>query len=151
MDTTTLATQAADIAKEAMPTVKATGEAIVTWLQSGVDLAKEQTPFIVHEALIWGIFQSLFWVIFSILCMVLPGTIAYRCLRANWVPGGTVLDKDKDLTGWGFIGVIAFVAGVGGGTIVFLVNAFNLGFVYFAPRLYLIQYLAALVHGGCGK
>lgn len=116
-------------------------EEIQTWLQSGKDFVSEQAPLVVNEILKWGIASSIFWMVFGILLLiiaVIAGKIAIWTMR-NGKP-----TDDGDV--FVFIStIITTMVTSTAGFLLFSVNTYNLIFMLFAPRLYILDELSKLL------
>lgn len=130
------------VAAETLPGVKEFAQQLLDWARSGADIAKEQVPALAQEIVRWGVASEAFHTALAVLTLL--GALVL--VRRVWLHASAWVETDT------FPSVAAFalhICGVVVCTVSGLVSLFQhapvLLMAMYAPRLYIIQYLAALV------
>lgn len=139
------------VAVEAAPAIKQLTEQLLVWLRQAGEVAKEELPKVAREIITWNIAADILWCVFAAVLLL----IAYRVLRGSFPTWMKWLNQpyfptNKDdipdpqgiVNGFKFVGSAAITLY---GVIVFMTCGLDLLKAFFAPRLYLIEFLTDLV------
>lgn len=119
---------------------------VIGYLEMGikqtVDFTAEQTPLVIHELLTYSIITQCVKVLWSLIIIV----IAYKCLRHFWkCLKDDFAQKEAAWCEWyqGMCCVFAFIAFT-----TLFITTYNITYkadklfkLYFAPRIYLLEYV----------
>ena len=108
-------------------------------IEGGADFVLEQAPLVVQEIVVWGRVEHTTWVVLSVAMM----TTAILVFKKKGLPYCATLDNstgNRDIAtafSW-----LAFVIVTVISSTVFAVNLTHCLKAWFAPRLYVIEYIA---------
>ena len=124
-----------------------TDEVLSTIVQKALVIAEqtgefviEQAPLLLQEFYRWHIGSSIFWAIFGIGIMILGYRLPF--LFPNVTEKTSYYDR-KYFNRWFYDSSgawISFFVGIFLGSVLFLMNLYNLMYILVAPKLYLIDY-----------
>lgn len=123
---------AKDVATEVTPIVQQYGQELLSWVQSSKNFMTEQAPLLVQEILYYGMASSCLWSFLwlVLLCLGVWGTrLNYKQIQGEYYLVQFILCL------FGSIAVALF----------FVMSMTTTVKIYFAPRLYLIEYLSSLI------
>lgn len=113
------------------------------WTEKASSFAEEQTPLIVKEIITWGLVEKLYYMTVGIL-VILAGYFLYRIfkkLAINHIAPGTDWTESE----FSAPAIIFLICGCLIGSICIFCNLYDFIYIYLAPRLYVIDYVAHLV------
>ena len=133
-------TQPVDLATISTETVNQ----ILEWTKSTVDFAKEQAPLICREIILWGQMECLFWILVGLIVGGLLSLVCFELGNHESKESEKLEDGYKKKSSESFAGVCYLASFVFAalGIIMVLNNLYWLIYIYFAPRLYIIQTLS---------
>lgn len=121
------------VAEVVAPTIKQWSQELLQWAQSSHDFVIQQAPLLAQEIITWGIVGNIIRGIVGISVFIVMLIGAYKIHRHNdW--------GDSRYINVAFLCALSFFSFLI--SIDIFMNALQ---AYFAPRLYLIKYLASLV------
>jgi hypothetical protein len=104
-------------------------------IKNSKDFVVEEAPKVVKEYLKWKFAVSIFWICFGVFILLF-----FSILGTVWLKS-----QDPDFNLFGFLSV--FISLIWGLPVIFT-NVYELIYIVFAPRIYLIQHLVELVKNG---
>lgn len=108
-----------------------------SWISTTKDFVTEQAPLVVQEIINWGMAQHVVWMII----FAFPVTVGIFGLRkrakVDWTAHSDITAEQAWCTIKLIIGGIGFIG--------FFVNVYWFCYVFFAPRLYVLDYLRDLI------
>lgn len=123
------------IAQMAVPEIQKISQELLAWVQSVRELAGEQAPLLAQEIIRFGIYQSIFNILFDIIWILSSIIlIPYLGRRVN-------LENEPAID----ISIGVMLVGSAVCFIALFFNIISLGQAILAPRLYLLEFLARLV------
>jgi len=111
-------------------------EKLIEWLETTEVLAQEQVPIILQEVLTWHLISTL-----VSMALILIGITGYFVFLVK--AKRPIIEDDATPRG-----VFALIGGIGSsiGFLALLIDLYIVLQIYFAPRVYLIEYLKGLVN-----
>ena len=133
---------------------------IQTWVESGKEFVMEQAPLVVHEMIYWGLGKCFFWMILSI-CVILFCVWLYYfgkktsddAEKKDSANRFLIEDREQREFQFGFgvcIRTLSVIK-VFIWCIVISYNVYGAIFIWFAPRLFILDELATLAAKFAGK
>lgn len=132
---------------------------IQKWVESGKEFVMDQAPMVVHEMIMWGLSRNVFWVVLMLFFIIL--------LVSLWIYVGKLpkLAEEKDSKGSykmtadmrdTYVGtwIAARIISCMGTLLCFSMMAvaiYDFLFIWFAPRLFILNELATLAAKFAGK
>lgn len=117
-------------------------EEISGWIEQGKDFVVEQAPLVVQEMIHWGMAECVFWIgLGSILC---TASIVAVLIMRRWIKSQTE-GLTNDERGCCFIISAICAATFLANSVIIFTNIYYLCFIYFAPRLYVMEELARIM------
>lgn len=115
---------------------------LLDFLKESGKFAKEQAPILLQEILTFEILDSVGWIAIA---FAAPMVLLWCARKVN--------NSDGDFIPRDFSGVLGLFACIAAalGVVIVVFQVYDILKVIFAPRLFLLNYVAGMLNGGCDK
>lgn len=144
-------TQELDMDKQLMENLTDSMDIVNGWIEAGADFTSEQAPLVIQEIVTWGIVDGLIWAfVWAFLIVLIQGACwHFRTILKKWIKMDDSANNKENcevgiLVTW-IVHYLAFSFMIG-----VLFNLYHSLYVYFAPRLYVLETLADLLGSAMG-